>query len=140
MSRRRLLVCVCLILSVPLAGLLTFRLVVRQPRINRASYERIAFGMTAAEVEAILGVPPGNYVGDRGYGIRYRDVESKPATDIEEALRMARSTEHRWYGEEGAIIVWMDSRGVMVRKQFGDCFLVEESESFLVKLVRWFNW
>jgi hypothetical protein len=41
------------------------------PGINRHSYERIEEGMTMAEVEDILGGPPGDYRKHKS-GIRYR--------------------------------------------------------------------
>jgi hypothetical protein len=51
------------------AGLMAFagwRALTPPHQINRASFEQIREGMTLAEVEGILGVPPGRYPADSG--------------------------------------------------------------------------
>jgi hypothetical protein len=57
-----LVVAVGVLLGVPL-GLFLWP---RPPsaRINAEAYERIEDGMTAAEVEAVIGLPPGDYRSD----------------------------------------------------------------------------
>jgi hypothetical protein len=68
MRRRTLLVALAglaVVVAVGVAGLWP-----RADRVTRANYDRIQFGMTPAEVEAILG-PPGDCrtgLGETGYG------------------------------------------------------------------------
>jgi hypothetical protein len=63
--RRSILVGVSSLLAVGLCGLvLTFHLWQEPPGITRANYDKIEAGMTKAEVEAILGCPPGNFGAD----------------------------------------------------------------------------
>ncbi|HMF15961.1 MAG TPA: hypothetical protein VKE98_02090 [Gemmataceae bacterium] len=61
------------------------RLLTPRHRINRESLEKIQVGMTLEEVEAILGVPPGDYA-TKEIGIA-------------------------WVGEEGAIHVMLNPEG-----------------------------
>jgi hypothetical protein len=77
--------------------------------IDREHHDRIWKGMTQAEVEAILGAPPGNYSRQpttyRGYGY----LPDKPA--------QARRAD--WFGEDGYIEVMLDPEaGTVLVTQF----------------------
>ena len=66
MRRRRLLLGSGALALLGLAGMLVVTQLLRAgPAITPASYERIREGMTEAEVEAVLGGPPGDYTNGR---------------------------------------------------------------------------
>jgi hypothetical protein len=60
-KRRRLLGLVAVVAVVGLTAHQGWRTLAPQHRINHHSFEQIQKGMTRAEVEAVLGVPPGSY-------------------------------------------------------------------------------
>jgi hypothetical protein len=63
MRRRRLWLVLGLVLTLA-GGAAGWWLLHSPPRITEATYEQIRDGMALAEVEAILGGPPGNYDGE----------------------------------------------------------------------------
>jgi hypothetical protein len=69
-TRKRILVPVLVAVLLTAGGVVwAFRQSVAPPphRINPDSFEQIRGGMTPAEVEAIIGVPPGDYSGTDGF-------------------------------------------------------------------------
>jgi hypothetical protein len=64
--------------------------------INLASIEKIKAGMTLAEVEEILGVPPGDYT-------------TTPTTSLSDGWMGPGDKE--WAGDDGVISVWFDPQG-----------------------------
>jgi len=74
---------------------------------------RIQAGMTRQEVEAVLGMPPGNY-------------RTRPFTDgqdgaIAGCLFVALQGKQPigfWLGDAGAIVVWFDERGIVTDKDY----------------------
>jgi hypothetical protein len=93
MKRRRLLV----VLGVPLAVLIlvdaVWCLTPPRPGITSANCARIRVGMRRAEVEAILGGPPGYYHGGRLVSRREDPFES------------LYGTMPAWAGDEGTVYV-----------------------------------
>jgi hypothetical protein len=81
-------------------------------RVNRATFERLKVGMTRAQVEAILGGPPGDY-------------QTRPSVPPGE-FDLARVTElseqvwptERWAGDQGDISVRFTPGGVVADVQF----------------------
>jgi len=65
--------------------------------IDKETCERVQPGMTAAEVEAILGGPPGNYTG-----VFFKKDISVPVTVTASASRQ------QWAGTHGVLIVFFD--------------------------------
>jgi hypothetical protein len=114
-TRRRLLLALGLTACVGLAGLLVW-LNSRTPHINTQTFEQICPGMTVAEVEAILGVPPGDYTGGK-VKIYHEEVR--------EGVRRGNVVgpgDHytEWVGEEIAVLVWLDDDGKVARKEWLD--------------------
>lgn len=80
----------------------------RPPRINQESFNEILVGMTVAEVEAIIGGPPGDYTYGRRMAFNHHAI--------------AVTT---WTGDEAEIQLRLDTRNVVTRK-----FLAPTRESF----------
>ena len=88
------------------------RLLTPPHRINRESLEKIQVGMTLDEVEAILGVPPGEYA-TKECGIE-------------------------WVGDEGAIHVMLNPEGRVSYKAWLEPWFIGEV-TFFDKLQGWFG-
>lgn len=132
MRRRRvLLVLIGVTLIVP-AAVLTWCLTRPQPVLNKETYERIHRGMTLAEVEAIIGAPPGSYGGDdpSAYGITacqgwicslFHDWKygkpSIPLDVIQQKLDEGRIVV--WTGPDCAIAVQLDGQDRVVGTGYG---------------------
>jgi hypothetical protein len=110
-----------------LAGILVSLAMPRHCPVNPAAYERIEKGMTKAEVEAILGGPPGDY-------------RTRPGRETYLPLPILSPEEEvwpveRWQGDEGAVHIYFDSYGVRVReKEFEEA---QATDTGLVELIRW---
>jgi hypothetical protein len=63
MRMRRPFVKLAVVLLLAGAGALLLTAHGPRPRLTAENYGRIRPGMTLAEVEAILGAPPGDYIG-----------------------------------------------------------------------------
>jgi hypothetical protein len=100
-------------------------------RINEASFEHIWSGMTRAEVEAILGVPPGIYV-PRELADAIDPINNWVAADSPEL-----QTE-TWWSSEGGVIVTFRRDGTVNTAQFIPvCF---ESPTLLERIKSWLGW
>ena len=111
MSRRKLLLGVSVPALLVLAGLLLTLLPRPGAGITPASYERIRVGMTEKEVEAVLGVRPGDYSGGRAY---FPASPRRPGWPPLGSGR--RETLRMWAGDEVAVYVWFDDGGQAVDK------------------------
>ena len=104
------------------------RLLPPRHRINPESFEKIQVGMTLEEVEAILGVPPGDY------------ATKQHVYDLWGGDGVVLGLRHRiaWAGDEGAIHVILSPEGRVSHKLWLDlCFIGEVT--FLDKLRGWFG-
>jgi hypothetical protein len=96
--------------------------------INRGAFERLEFNMSRAEVEAILGCPPGNYcsAGAEGEitladgspgGIPIREIFDDALApvggDAAECFRTAI-----WASDNGMIVVVFDVNNAITKKDF----------------------
>jgi hypothetical protein len=91
---------------------------------DRTSFEKINKGMTLAEVEAILGGPPGDYTTRPT--ISECDVGWGPG-------------EKEWVSDEGAISVWFDPEGRILGASFSPVFLRTDL-TWLERLQMWLGW
>jgi hypothetical protein len=91
-----------------------WRLLSYPPCFNRADYERIREGMTEAEVEAVLGVPPGNYCSDY-YG-RYTIWDQVEAHYTDTTICDGR----KWFSDTGFVVVYFRAPGAVVAKSFSE--------------------
>lgn len=105
--RLRWLAGVCLILLTLLAWQFRVWAWALGPNITPAAAHQIKPGMTEAEVEAIIGVPPGNYTGFP-FSFGKRQEYSTFATVAGTKLRRV------WIGEKGKLIVGFDGDGRFV--------------------------
>jgi hypothetical protein len=99
--RRWLLLSVAFLAMVGVVGYLALWLSSPRPRINGESIKLIKVGMTQEEVEAILGVPPGNY--SSGPICFFPPGGLTPRTEL-------------WIGEESAVHVSFDASRKVVSK------------------------
>ncbi len=70
MKRRRVIVGLVVL---AIAGLLLVTFWPRGPRPCRATFEHVREGMTLAEIEAVVGGPPGNYSDGYHLGLVFYD-------------------------------------------------------------------
>ena len=82
--RRRWKVALALVAGVLLGAALWLRLRPDPPsaRINSSAYERIEDGMTPAEVEAVIGLPPGDYRSDPARPGAYAEFLPRPGVRV----------------------------------------------------------
>ena len=104
------------------------RLLPPRHRINPESFEKIQVGMTLEEVEAILGVPPGDY------------ATKQHVYDLWGGDGVVLGLRHRigWVGDEGAIHVILNPEGSVSHKLWLDLWFIGEV-TFLDKLRGWFG-
>jgi hypothetical protein len=106
--------------------LVTLLLPPRASRVTRANYERIEEGMSRAEVEEILGGPPGDY--------RTRPTRRRPVSLKQISLLAEEPVEYRqWEGGEGIVEVGFDPTDAACSKWFTPT----EVEGGLLDLLRW---
>jgi hypothetical protein len=98
-----------LAVSLVLAGVLVALVMPRHCPVNRAAYDRIEEGMSLAEVEALLGGPPGDY---RTVWTREEDKLFGPTRLSGVALV------YGWAGDEGNVYVMPDRNGIVCWKDF----------------------
>jgi hypothetical protein len=99
--------------------------------ITQANYERIREGMTLDEIEAILGVPAGDYTDGRFYALPIPSSGFSPLRHIPVIWR-------NWISEEGCIIIGFSESGQVCRKRFWP--VVREHRTFLDRLRRLLPW
>jgi hypothetical protein len=92
--------------------------------VNRGAFERIEEGMTQAEVEAILGGPPGDY-------------RTQPPAPSRATVRVWEN----WEGDEGTVFIWFSSAsGGLERVMSANFYEAEPYTPGLVELIRWRLW
>jgi hypothetical protein len=78
--------------------------------VNRVNSERIKEGMTQAEVETILGGPPGDYRTLPRKALFFMDVTSwPPGLSVE-----------MWVGDTGDVLVGFTAEGLVARVEFNE--------------------
>ncbi len=92
--------------------------------VNRANFERIQVGMTQAEVEAILGCPPGDYA----------TVDYLP-----EFCGFMILGATVWVSNDGDVRVWFDNEGRVEQAYFFE-LLVRRPPSLLDRVRAWVGW
>jgi hypothetical protein len=97
-------------------------------RIRRSSYDAIQIGMTDAEVEELIG-PPGDYFSGPP-GKNYRPEWGWQGPRVGEGDMSAVSSEDRWNGDNGGIIVRYDDHRRVVQKTFFES----------THKARWYRW
>jgi len=129
MTRKRLLLSFGFLAALLLAGYVTLRLTAPpRHRITQENIEAIRVGMSEDEVEAILGVPAGNYCS-------FECFYSYPAFARQEPTDLP-GNKKEWVGEDNCIRVRFDDSGRVAAMRYGHV-LGRVSEPFLTKLRRW---
>ena len=88
-------------------------------RINRTGFENIRKEMTEREVEAVLGVPAGDYATGPIRLITFGDA---PKT----TYFVFRPAEKKWVGNEAVIEVWFDDNGRVEDKRIWGAYIARE--------------
>ena len=129
-SRRRLLLLGGLILFTATAALI-WVLTRPNPQMDRDHYDQIKDGMTLAEVEAIIGTPPGNYGGcdPNAYFTQachgwvcslFIDRHNSPTMTIDEIHKKLEAGRIVvWTGPQYAIAVHLDGQDRVVGSGLG---------------------
>jgi hypothetical protein len=107
------------------AGLLAYGVTVRVLRladpITPRSFERLRLGMTAGDVQGVIGLPPGDYTrGLRGVGGPSSHVRFGFPLEEIGAGEHGQTVAKEWGGDYYAISVEFDRRGAAVA-----CYLME---------------
>jgi hypothetical protein len=111
-------------LVVPTLLLLLFGMMLLVPTrpkpVNRAAFEGIKPGMTLAEVETLLGGPPGNYrSGEVDLDLSGGSPEFDNVMNAMEVLLGERKVRHEWWqGDAGNAWVCFDEADRVVTKEF----------------------
>jgi hypothetical protein len=117
--RRRFVLLLGMTASVALLGGPAIVRLAPRPRIDRDTAEQIQVGMTATEVERLIGAPPGRY-----------SSTGPPWHVIDPGFP---GIKQEWDGDGGLIAVWLDEGGAVVRKEF---FMIPRGHEPLVMRVR----
>ena len=119
--RKRLIIRLGLLTCLALAGfaLYLWWCLTGVSGISRASVWRIKAGMTYKEVDAIIGVPCGDY---------HSDTPATPADSLPEGEEHIR----QWYVDAGRIFVCFDAEGKVTERAY-----IPESESVFDRVYQW---
>jgi hypothetical protein len=112
-----------------LAAWLVLRPAPPSAKINAAAYERIEEGMTAEEVAAVIGLPPGDYRQDSASPRRRAELLAGPNTQILE-----------WEADNCNIQVRVDRQSGRVKSKIFGEDIPSAPRSWLVDLRNHFNW
>src|SRR5262245_1872693 len=93
------------LLAITAVVLLILYMVILGQRLNHAGFARVQVGMTLAEVERLMGGPPGHYGRHDGSWV-------EPAIQ-----RLEDWVEQVWWDDEYAYKIWFDSDGRTVWKE-----------------------
>lgn len=127
--RKRIPILLGGILAILLAGWLMLWMT-RPPEhhINSDGFGKLRKGMTESEVEAVLGVPAGDYAtGPIRLNVNVLGY-------IPDTYFVFRVAEKKWVGNEAIIEVWFENGRVEHTRIMG---VFVRSESFPAKLRRW---
>jgi hypothetical protein len=133
MKRKRLILAFALFAGLVVAALgIGYALLPTGHGITRADTDRIQIGMTAAEVEAVLGMPPGFYRADMDRKAPARQKhQGIVRADNDKVITAAEVM--FWYVEEAAIYVYLDENARVV---WCDAYF----HSPTTRLMRQFGW
>jgi hypothetical protein len=110
--RRRVLLSVSILAVLAIGIFVGGWLLQPKPRIDQESYDRIKVGMTLAEVEAIIGAPPGDY------GVGTGEIEVWFTWEVKTGdvhwPRLPAGERKEWLGQQHAITVWVNAAGKVV--------------------------
>jgi hypothetical protein len=88
-------------------------------RFTREQYERVRIGMSLAEVEQTLGVPPGYYGLPTEPWDRLELAESESPAVYRDAKTDPSSRFYIWEDDGGQIVVWIAADKKVVSKSHG---------------------
>src|SRR5689334_22391745 len=110
-------------------GYLTLWLTTPNQRITMHTFERIQEGMTLADVEAIIGVPSGDYTTRLSF-IRF----GPPGGDVRAAIfedmsrwRVRAGSWYAWIGDQGMIAVRVNGESKVAERGYYDVYPAEPS-------------
>ena len=107
-----------------------------EPKIFRDELALALTGMTEDEVEAILGVPAGDYSSGQ-FGGHFFENEKNPDSDVVTGLELVKKRGGKiWAGNETSVWIHFDDSG-RVTEKWCHFHAIPTSESFLDKLRRW---
>src|SRR5262249_26860258 len=113
--------------------------------INQRTCDKIEEGMTLAQVEAILGVPPGDYrSGPVVLNTQYADIQAferdTVRANFESGITKADGVYFRykwWLGDDGYLYVCFSEDGHVVLKELWPGHLESPVLAFFQRLRRW---
>ncbi len=105
-------------------------------KLSAEAYERVKVGMARAEVEAVVGVPPGDYRRRPGRGKVYSPLAGEPPASLGKASGLGRA---EWWHDEHSPFVWVDGRGQVAGEAFNEA-VPPPPGGPLDELKAWFGW
>ena len=78
----------------------------RNPPIDKTTFEKIKVGAKASEVYRIIGAPPGDYPTIQSHGFFHIEILS------------TKGTQKKWKGDCGMIFLWVDGNDLVINKHF----------------------
>jgi hypothetical protein len=112
LNRRTRRLLLASVFAAPAALVLALYLLSPRADIGPEGYDRIQVGMSAADVEAILGGPPGNYGA-----FDPRVVQTRDDIDLR---RLGECRYVQWVGPRHMVGVQLDAGGRVVGKDLGE--------------------
>lgn len=131
--RKRLFIGLGLVVVVLGACYLTLWLTTPRQRVRREAFEHIRVGMTLAEIEAIVGLPPGDYTTRPSVIQCAADQEDVAGAYFEYGSRDDPKRRWReWIGDQGLIVVRLNAESKV--SDSGFCDVRPAEPSFLERL------
>jgi hypothetical protein len=112
-------------------------------RINQDNFDQIREGMSQADVEAILGVPPGYHGTRRAVVSPRRELHPAIFTQggITVTLDAGEVTTKGWVGDDGAILLTFDAAGRVIHKSIPEVDYPDPDPPGLIERLRsWLGW
>lgn len=133
---RKTLVRLVLVSLLGMVGILAFLwFTMPHHRIDRASFDKIAKGMSLPEVEALLHCRPGSHCSGSASVEMQRPDGSAYGVAVDDLLREANLGFGTvfWAGDNGVIVVVLDAESRVEEKHFANMF----NEGLVPKVRRW---
>src|SRR5262245_20090108 len=119
--RNRLAILLGLVVVILGAGYLTLWLTTPKQHVTREAFDRIQNGMTLAEVEAIIGLPQGNYATGPTWVVASPTATTPGVYRVKLGYNPRDARWCQWTDDYGMIRVHFDEQGKADAKEFDHC-------------------
>jgi hypothetical protein len=130
--RKRLFAALLILLVCAIVALTIFHFS-RPTGVTLFGYARVSLGMTSEEVEAVIGVPPGNYSSREDI-----KIVDHWASEWHMGHQPEVGNSETWYSDDGCLCVIYSSEGKVVFKQWKG--MVDHRPSFFERMKAQLGW